>query len=128
MDRRLLGAVELTWRGHALVLVRSRDVLGRLPSADAGLSSLEPAPGKVLARMSEVSDRSAGGVLLLESAKPKPATGTVVRIGRGWEEAAEEEGVDAEARRILKELAEGDLVCFFKCAGTQTKAAGWRRR
>ena len=63
-----------------------------------------------MAQVEEAPDETAGGVLLPDSAKEKPISGRVVRVGPGKE--------DKESGEFKKtRVAEGDRVLYFKWAG-----------
>jgi chaperonin GroES len=59
--------------------------------------------------------RSAGGIILPETAKEKPQTGIVIAVGAGRRLASGE--------RLAMSVKEGDKVLFSKYGGTKTKLA-----
>ncbi len=68
------------------------------------MGKLKPLFDRVLVQVAEVKAATKGGVLLPESAKEKPAVGTVVAAGPGKK--------DEEMK-----LSVGDKVVYFKYAG-----------
>ena len=75
--------------------------------------AIRPLGDKVLVQRVEAADVSAGGIVLPDSAKEKPAEGTVVALGEG---------------RLLKDgsrsaftVKKGDNVLFTSYAGTEIK-------
>ncbi|GIM17206.1 hypothetical protein Vretimale_19723 [Volvox reticuliferus] len=72
---------------------------------------LQPLADRVLVRVEEVSDVTLGGVILPDSAKERPLSGTVVRTGPGKYDKA------AEGKRKAMTVQPGDKVLYFKYAG-----------
>jgi chaperonin GroES len=78
--------------------------------------AIRPLGDKVLVQRVEAADVSAGGIVLPDSAKEKPAEGNVVAPGEG---------------RLLKDgsrsaftVKKGDTVLFTSYAGTEVKWDG----
>lgn len=80
------------------------------------MPSLKPLNDKVLIERLEASDRTAGGILLPDSAKEKPTEGRIVAAGDGrWND---------EGKRLPLTVKPGDRVLFSAYAGTQVKDGG----
>ncbi|KAF8065437.1 hypothetical protein HT031_003038 [Scenedesmus sp. PABB004] len=97
-----------------LILIREDDVIGVLPRSDAvadDIPELVPLGDRVLIRVEETADVTIGGVVLPDSAKERPLSGTVVRAGPGKYDA------DAEGGRKAMIVKPGDKVLYFKYAG-----------
>jgi chaperonin GroES len=78
--------------------------------------ALKPLHDRVLVRRTESEEKTAGGLIIPESAKEKPSEGTVVAIGEG-------------ARKDSGELIEmavkaGDTILFGKWSGTEVTVDG----
>jgi chaperonin GroES len=71
---------------------------------------------KVLIKRLEADERTAGGIVLPESAKEKPKRGTVLKVGEG-------KLLDNGERKPLQ-LKQGDQVLFTSYAGNEIKVSG----
>jgi chaperonin GroES len=77
----------------------------------------KPLGDRILVQRTEESDqKSAGGIIIPDTAKEKPSKGTVVEAGPG---ATKEDG-----SRIAMELKKGDEVLFGKYSGTDVTIDG----
>ena len=72
-----------------------------------------PLNDKVLIKRVEAEERTAGGIVLPDTAKEKPQRGKVLAVGPG---ARDEDG-----EHIKMDLEEGDEVIFSKYGGTEIK-------
>ena len=75
--------------------------------------SFTPLHDRVVVRRLESEEKTAGGLIIPDSAKEKPAEGEIVSVGAG---ARDESG-----NRIPMELKAGDKVLFGKWSGTEVK-------
>ena len=75
-----------------------------------------PLYDRVLVKRVEEEARSAGGIIIPDSAKEKPLRGKVLAAGKG-------KLTDDGKLRILA-VKEGDVVLFGKYAGTEIKIDG----
>ena len=78
--------------------------------------ALKPLHDRVLVRRTESEEKTAGGLMIPDSAKEKPSEGVVVACGAG-------------ARKDSGELIEmavsaGDRIMFGKWSGTEVKIDG----
>ena len=80
------------------------------------MSSLKPLRDKVVVERSEAEERTAGGIVLPDTAKDKPKQGTVVAVGSG-------QVLDTGEVRKL-EVKKGDKVLFGGYAGSEVKIDG----
>ena len=75
-----------------------------------------PLHDRVVVRRVEGEEKTAGGLIIPESAKEKPAEGVVVSVGAG---ARDEDG-----ERIAMDVKAGDRVMFGKWSGTEVTIDG----
>ncbi len=75
-----------------------------------------PLHDRVLVRRVEAEEKTAGGIIIPDSAKEKPQEGEVVAVGRG---AKDEAGA-----RIEMDVKVGDKILFGKWSGTEVKVGG----
>ena len=78
--------------------------------------SFRPLHDRVLVKRVESEEKSAGGIILVDSAQEKPSEGEVISIGGG---AIKEDG----SVRAL-DVKVGDKVLFGKWSGTEVKLDG----
>jgi len=78
--------------------------------------SIRPLGDRVLVKRAEAEERTAGGILLPETAKDKPKEGTVVAIGEGKQ-------LDDGSRSTFA-VKPGDRILFSAYAGTEVKYLG----
>ena len=78
--------------------------------------AIRPLHDRVLVRRNEEEATSAGGIILTDSAKEKPAQGEVIAVGNG-------KILDSGEVRAL-DVKAGDKVLFGKYAGTEVKVDG----
>ena len=78
--------------------------------------SFRPLHDRVLVRRIEESEKTAGGIIIPDTAKEKPQEGEVVAVGSGAR------GDDNEI--IPLEVKAGDRVLFGKWSGTEVKIDG----
>ena len=77
--------------------------------------NVKPLNDRVLVKRLESEDRSAGGIIIPDTAKEKPQEGRVVATGPGKLEKGE---------RIPVSVNVGDRVLFGKYAGTEVNIGG----
>ncbi|MDX1946183.1 MAG: co-chaperone GroES [Pirellulaceae bacterium] len=75
-----------------------------------------PLGDKVVVKRLQSEARTAGGIVLPDSAKEKPQQGRVLSVGDG--------PLLADGRRVPCTVREGDRVLFSTWAGTEIKVAG----
>ena len=76
----------------------------------------KPLLDRVVLKRVEEESRTAGGLIIPDTAKEKPSTGVVVAVGPG--------GRDDEGKIVTMTLKEGDTVLFGKWSGTEIKVDG----
>jgi chaperonin GroES len=77
---------------------------------------LRPLHDRVVVRRIESDEKTAGGIIIPDTAKEKPQEGEVVAVGPG---ARNEKG-----ELVALELKAGDRVLFGKWSGTEVKIDG----
>ncbi|MHA3913284.1 co-chaperone GroES [Halovulum sp. GXIMD14793] len=75
-----------------------------------------PLHDRVLVRRLEGDEKTAGGLIIPDSAKEKPSEGEVISVGAG---ARDEDG-----ERIALDVKAGDKILFGKWSGTEIKIDG----
>ena len=75
-----------------------------------------PLHDRVLVRRIEAEEKTAGGIIIPDSAKEKPSQGEVVAVGPG--------GRDEAGKLIPIDIKTGDKVLFGKWSGTEVKVDG----
>ncbi len=78
--------------------------------------ALRPLHDRVLVRRIEADEKTAGGIIIPDSAKEKPSEGEVVSVGNGAK--AEDGSVTA------LDVKAGDKILFGKWSGTEVKVDG----
>jgi len=78
--------------------------------------TIRPLGEKVLVKRLEAEEKTAGGIVLPDTAKEKPKRGTVLSVGDG-------KLLDTGKRQPLQ-LKKGDQVLFTSYAGTEVKVEG----
>jgi chaperonin GroES len=75
-----------------------------------------PLHDRVLVRRLESDEKTAGGLIIPDTAKEKPAEGVVVAVGAGAR--------DDDGDRIPMDVKEGDKILFGKWSGTEVTVDG----
>ena len=78
--------------------------------------AFRPLHDRVLVRRIEADSKTAGGIIIPDSAQEKPSEGEVIAVGEG---AYNEDG-----DRIKPDVKAGDRVLFGKWSGTEVKLDG----
>jgi len=75
-----------------------------------------PLHDRVLVRRIDAEEKTAGGIIIPDTAKEKPSQGEIVAVGPG--------GRDENGKLIPIDLKTGDTVLFGKWSGTEVKIDG----
>jgi len=75
-----------------------------------------PLHDRVVVRRVESDEKTAGGLIIPDSAKEKPAEGEIIAVGAG---ARDEDG-----KRIEMDVKAGDKILFGKWSGTEVTLDG----
>jgi chaperonin GroES len=78
--------------------------------------NFRPLHDRVLVRRIEAEEKTAGGIIIPDSAKEKPSEGEVVAVGSG---ARSDEG-----KITPPDVKSGDRILFGKWSGTEVKVDG----
>jgi chaperonin GroES len=77
---------------------------------------IRPMNDRILVVRVEEEKKTAGGIIIPDTAKEKPQEGKVVAAGPGK--------IGEDGKRIPMELKKGDRILFSKYAGTEIKIDG----
>ena len=77
--------------------------------------NVKPLNDRVLVKRTESEERSAGGIIIPDTAKEKPQEGTVIAVGPGKLDKGE---------RMPLNVSVGDRVLFGKYSGTEVNIGG----
>ena len=80
------------------------------------MSSLRPLGDRVAVRVIAQEEKTAGGIIIPDSAKDKPTEGEVVAVGQGRRDDA--------GKLIPMDVKVGDVILFGKWSGTEVKISG----
>jgi chaperonin GroES len=72
---------------------------------------------RVLVKANEAEEKTAGGIIIPDTAKEKPQKGTVIAVGKG--RYAEQTG-----NLIPLQIKEGDTIMYGKYGGTEINIEG----
>ncbi len=75
-----------------------------------------PLHDRVVVRRVESDEKTAGGLIIPDSAKEKPAEGEIVSVGTGAR--------DDDGERIAMDVKAGDKILFGKWSGTEITIDG----
>lgn len=78
--------------------------------------NIRPLNDRILVKRVEEEEKTAGGIIIPDSAKEKPAEGNVVAVGAGKR--------NDKGERIAMDVKAGDRVLFSKYGGTDVKIGG----
>jgi chaperonin GroES len=78
--------------------------------------AFRPLHDRVVVRRIEADQKTAGGIIIPDSAQEKPSEGEVIAVGEG--------NRDDSGNRITLDVKVGDRVLFGKWSGTEVKIAG----
>ena len=78
--------------------------------------NFRPLHDRVLVRRIEADEKTAGGIIIPDTAKEKPSQGEVISVGPG--------GRDEAGKLIPIDIKAGDRVLFGKWSGTEVKIDG----
>ncbi|MCD6035600.1 MAG: groS [Rickettsiales bacterium] len=80
------------------------------------MASIRPLHDRVLVKRIEENQKTAGGIIIPDSAKEKPTKGEVIAVGKG---ARDESG-----KPIPLDVKAGDIVLFAKWGGSEVTVDG----
>jgi chaperonin GroES len=80
------------------------------------MTTIRPLHDRVIVRRLEQDEKTAGGIIIPDTAKEKPIQGEVLAVGPGARDDA--------GKLIALDVKVGDTVLFGKWAGTEVKLDG----
>src|SRR5579883_3097056 len=86
------------------------------PLATATKLNLKPLADRVVVKKLDADEKTAGGIVLPDTAKEKPQQGEVLAVGPGK--------LDEKGNRQPMEVKIGEKVLFAKYSGTEVKIDG----
>lgn len=78
--------------------------------------NIKPLGDRIVIEALEQEDKTAGGIIIPETAKEKPKQGRVLAVGPGAK--------DENGKRIQMDVEVGDIVLFTQWAGSDIKVDG----
>lgn len=78
--------------------------------------NIRPLDDRIVVEPMEAEERTAGGIVLPDTAKEKPQKGKVLAVGEGR--------VTDDGKRIPVSVKKGDVVLYAKYGGTEIKVDG----
>ncbi len=78
--------------------------------------AFRPLHDRVLVRRIEESEKTAGGIIIPDTAKEKPQQGEVIAVGNG--------AIGDDNERVALEVKAGDTVLFGKWSGSEVTVDG----
>ena len=79
-------------------------------------TKFKPLHDRVVVRRVESDERTAGGIIIPDTAKEKPMEGEVIAVGAG--------NRDESGKLVPLDVKKGDRVLFAKWSGTEVKIDG----
>ncbi|HHD63206.1 MAG TPA: co-chaperone GroES [Desulfobulbaceae bacterium] len=77
---------------------------------------IRPLNDRILVKRLEEEEKTAGGIIIPDSAKEKPAEGEIIAVGPGK--------LNDAGERVAMDVKQGDRVLFSKYGGTDVKLDG----
>jgi chaperonin GroES len=88
----------------------------RLQETKEDTMKFRPLHDRVVVKRIEAEEKTAGGIIIPDTAKEKPSQGEIIAVGPG--------GRDESGKLIPIDLKVGDRVLFGKWSGTEVKIDG----
>ena len=79
-------------------------------------SKVRPLHNRLIVKRLEEDEKTAGGIIIPDTAKEKPQQGKVVAVGPGR--------LSDEGKRLEPDVSAGDTVLYGKYSGTEVQVAG----
>ena len=77
---------------------------------------LRPLQDRILVQRVKEDEKTKGGIIIPDTAKEKPAEGTVIAAGNGK--------LKENGKRVALDVKKGDRILFGKYSGTEVKIEG----
>ncbi|KAJ7976547.1 20 kDa chaperonin, chloroplastic-like protein [Quillaja saponaria] len=105
------AGIEVEFNGSKHLILKDDDIVGILETDD--IKDLKPLNDRVLIKVAEAEEKTAGGLLLTGASKEKPSIGMVVAVGPG--------SLDEGGNRKELSIVSGNTVLYSKYAGNDFK-------
>ncbi|ESW26553.1 hypothetical protein PHAVU_003G128900 [Phaseolus vulgaris] len=105
------AGTEVDFNGSKHLILKDDDIIGILETDE--VKDLKPLSDRVLIKVADAEEKTAGGLFLTEATKEKPSIGTVIAVGPG--------PLDEEGNRKPLSIISGNTVLYSKYAGTDFK-------
>ncbi|XP_062199039.1 20 kDa chaperonin, chloroplastic-like [Phragmites australis] len=105
------AGTELEFNETNHLILKEDDIIGILESD--GVKDLKPLNDRILIKVAEAEEQTAGGLLLTQATKEKPSVGTVIAVGPG--------PLGEDGSRKALSIAPGSKVMYTKYAGSEFK-------
>ncbi|KAL6222087.1 hypothetical protein ACLB2K_005479 [Fragaria x ananassa] len=106
------AGTEVEFNGTKHLILKDDDIVGILETDN--IKDLKPLNDRVLIKVAEAEQKTAGGLLLTEASKEKPSIGEVIAVGPGT--------VDEEGNKKPLSISKGSTVLYSKYAGNDFKS------
>ncbi|KAJ1253709.1 hypothetical protein BS78_K207900 [Paspalum vaginatum] len=105
------AGTELKFNDTDHLILKEDDIIGILDGDD--VKDLKPLNDRILIKVAEAEEQTAGGLLLTQATKEKPSVGTVVAVGPG--------PLGEDGNRNPLSITAGSNVMYTKYAGSEFK-------
>ncbi|WVZ65090.1 hypothetical protein U9M48_014511 [Paspalum notatum var. saurae] len=105
------AGTELKFNDADHLILKEDDIIGILEGDD--VKDLKPLNDRILIKVAEAEEKTAGGLLLTQATKEKPSIGTVVAVGPG--------PLGEDGSRNPLSITAGSNVMYTKYAGSEFK-------
>ncbi|KAF3324166.1 chaperonin [Carex littledalei] len=105
------AGTEIEFNGVKHLIMNEDDIVGVLETED--VKDLKPLSDRVLIKVAQAEEKTAGGLLLTEASKEKPSIGTIIAVGPGL--------LDNDGNRKAVDITPGSTVLYSKYAGSEFK-------
>ncbi|XP_078179997.1 20 kDa chaperonin, chloroplastic-like [Carex rostrata] len=105
------SGTEIEFNGVKHLILHEDDIVGIIETED--VKDLKPLSDRVLIKVAQAEDKTAGGLLLTEASKEKPSIGTIIAVGPGL--------LDNDGNRKALDITPGSTVLYSKYAGSEFK-------
>uniref|UniRef100_M8B0Y4 20 kDa chaperonin, chloroplastic n=1 Tax=Aegilops tauschii TaxID=37682 RepID=M8B0Y4_AEGTA len=107
------AGTELEFNDTTHLIMKEDDIIGILDTDD--VKDLKPLSDRILIKVAESEEETAGGLLLTQASKEKPSVGTVVAVGPG--------PLGDDGSRTPLSITPGSSVLYSKYAGSEFKGS-----
>jgi chaperonin GroES len=78
--------------------------------------NIRPLQDRIIVKRIDEEEKTAGGIIIPDTAKEKPQEGKVIAVGKGK--------VSDDGKTIALDIKKGDKILFSKYAGSEVKVNG----